>query len=437
MERIRITGGRVLTGRIRPAAAKNSVLPLLAAGLLCAKPCVLRGVPWLSDVDASLALLRTVGANPVRRGPDILLPPAQVTGSVPPELAGTMRGSVFYLAPLLVRTGSVEMPLPGGCRLGPRPIDIHLAGLGAMGAEITENPDSVRLSCPGGLQGTEFSLRLPSVGATLTLLMAAACARGTTVLRGAACEPEIADTAAFLRMAGAEIQGAGTPVITIRGADGILPGGGVHVPLPDRIAAATYAAAVAVAGGKVTVEQCRPGHLASFLRFLCTAGCRVTAGPDRFTVARDPETPLWGGAKLCTGAWPGFATDTAPLAAAVLLKARGESRIHDSLFQNRFACAEGFAAMGARVRAEGRDLYIAGGAALNGARVTAPDLRGGAALVLAGLAARGSTVVQDPGHIRRGYQDLPGELATLGARCSCRKTISDATRKTVSAMQIR
>lgn len=437
MERIRITGGRVLTGSIRPAAAKNSVLPLLAAGLLCTRPCVLRGVPELSDVDASLALLRAVGAKPVRRGPDILLPPAAVCGWVPPELAGAMRGSVFYLAPLLVRAGQVEMPLPGGCRLGPRPIDIHLAGLGAMGAEITESETSVTLRREGPLQGTDFTLRLPSVGATLTLLMAAACARGETVLRGAACEPEIADTAAFLRMAGARIEGAGTPVIRVQGAEGPLPGGGVHLPLPDRIAAATYAAAVAVAGGRVTVEQCRPGHLAPFLRFLRTAGCEIVAGPDSFTAARDPDTPLWGGAELCTGAWPGFATDTAPLAAAVLLQARGESHIHDALFQNRFACAEGFAAMGAGVRAEGRDLWIRGDAQLHAARVTAPDLRGGAALVLAALAGRGTGTVMDSGHIRRGYQDLPAELATLGARCTYVKTLGDATRKTVPAMQMR
>lgn len=437
MERIRITGRRVLAGSIRPAAAKNNVLPLLAASLLCAKPCVLRGVPQLSDVEASMALLRAVGANPVRRGPDILLPPATVSGTVPPELAGAMRGSVFYLAPLLVRAGRVEMPLPGGCRLGPRPIDIHLAGLGAMGATIREGESSVVLCREGPLCGADFTLRLPSVGATLTLLMAAACARGTTVLRGAACEPEIADTAAFLRMAGAKIEGAGTPVITVHGQEGILPGGGVHLPLPDRIAAATYAAAVAVAGGRVTVEHCRPGHLAPFLRFLRTAGCEIVAGPDSFTVARDPDTPLWGGADLCTGAWPGFATDTAPLAAAVLLSARGESRIHDALFQNRFACAEGFAAMGARVRADGRDLWIGGDAALHGADVTAPDLRGGAALVLAALGAKGTVRISDSGHIRRGYQDLPAELATLGARCAYTKTLSDATRKTVPAMQMR
>lgn len=437
MERIKITGGRVLSGKIRPAAAKNSVLPLLAASLLCSRPCVLRGVPELSDVDASLALLRAVGAGPVRRGPDILLPPSEVCGRVPPALAGAMRGSVFYLAPLLVRAGMVEMPLPGGCRLGPRPIDIHLAGLAAMGAVIAESETAVTLRREGPLRGTDFTLRLPSVGATLTLLMAAACARGTTVLRGAACEPEIADTAAFLRMAGAKVEGAGTPVITVRGAEGMLPGGGVHLPLPDRIAAATYAAAVAIAGGCVTVEGCRPGHLAPFLRFLRTAGCEVAAGPDSFTAARDPAVPLWGGADLCTGAWPGFATDTAPLAAAVLLTARGKSHIHDALFQNRFACADGFAAMGAKVQAEGRDLWIEGTGTMRAARVQAPDLRGGAALVLAALAAGGTTTVMDPGHIRRGYQDLPAELATLGARCAYVKTMSDTTIKTASAMQMR
>ena len=247
--------------------------------------------------------------------------------------------------------------------------------------------------------------------------MAAACARGFTTLRGAACEPEIADVAAFLNAAGARIAGAGTPVLTIRGVGGLLPGGARHTPLPDRIAAATYAAAVAAAGGQVTVEGCRPAYLGAFLQFLRRAGCRVEAGQDGFTVARDPDRPLQGGVDLRTGAWPGFATDTAPLAAAVLLGAEGASRIHDALFQNRFACAAGFAAMGARVRARGRDLWLAGSDRLQGTLVTAPDLRGGAALVIAGLFAEGSSTVLDPGHIRRGYADLPGELRQLGAAC--------------------
>ena len=437
MERIRITGGRVLAGRIRPAAAKNSVLPLLAASLLCSEPCVLRGVPDLADVDASLALLRSVGACPERRGADILLPPCPVTGVVPPGLAGAMRASVFYLAPLLVRAGTVELPLPGGCRLGPRPIDIHLDGLAAMGAGIDAGPDRVTVRRAGPLRGTDYTLRLPSVGATLTLLMAAACAEGDTTLRGAACEPEIADVAVFLRACGGRVEGAGTPVLWVRGLGGPLPGGATHDPVPDRIAAATYAAAVAAAGGQVTVEQCRPGHLAAFLRFLRAAGCEIAAGPTEFTVRRDPAGPLWGGVRLYTGAWPGFATDTAPLAAAVLLCARGDSQIHDALFQNRFACAKGFADMGAKVRADGRDLHIRGVRGLRGARVCAPALRGGAALAVAALAASGTTLLYDPGHIRRGYQDLAGDLAALGARCSSMDVLSDATKKNAAPVQMR
>src|SRR5699024_31240 len=213
--------------------------------------------------------------------------------------------------------------LPGGCRLGPRPIDIHLDGLAAMGASVQTLPDRVVVQRRGALHAVDYTLRLPSVGATLTLLMAAACARGFTTLRGAACEPEIADVAAFLNAAGARIAGAGTPVLTIRGVGGLLPGGARHTPLPDRIAAATYAAAVAAAGGQVTVEGCRPAYLGAFLQFLRRAGCRVEAGQDGFTVARDPDRPLQGGVDLRTGAWPGFATDTAPLAAAVLLGAEG------------------------------------------------------------------------------------------------------------------
>ena len=417
MERIEITGGRTLAGRVRPACAKNSVLPLLAATLLCREPCTLCGVPDLADVQTSLQLLAAVGAAVERRGPDLCTAPRPVRGLVPDPLAAAMRASVFYLAPLLLRAGRVELPLPGGCRLGPRPIDIHLDGLAAMGATVQTLPDRVVVQRRGALHAVDYTLRLPSVGATLTLLMAAACARGFTTLRGAACEPEIADVAAFLNAAGARIAGAGTPVLRIRGVGGLLPGGARHTPLPDRIAAATYAAAVAAAGGQVTVEGCRPAYLGAFLQFLRRAGCRVEAGPDGFTVARDPDRPLQGGVDLRTGAWPGFATDTAPLAAAVLLGAEGASRIHDALFQNRFACAAGFAAMGARVRARGRDLWLAGSDRLQGTLVTAPDLRGGAALVIAGLFAEGSSTVLDPGHIRRGYADLPGELRQLGAAC--------------------
>ena len=418
MQTITITGGHTLHGTIRPAAAKNSVLPLLAATLLCGGPCCLRGVPDLADVDTSLALLQAVGAGASRHGPDLCtlpVPAAALCGEIPPALAGAMRSSVFYLAPLLCRAGMVRLPLPGGCRLGPRPVDIHLAGLAAMGAQVELEGEAVTLRRFGPLRGTDFTLRLPSVGATATLLMAACCAMGTTVLRGAACEPEVCDLARFLRACGAQITGEGTPVIVVRGRQTL--NGVAYTPVPDRIAAATYAAAVAAAGGQITVNGCAPRYYRAFLDFLQSCGVEVRPGADTVELARDPDRPLRGGQHLYANAWPAFATDTAPLAAAVLLEAEGPSEIYDHLFANRFSCAEGFAAMGADCTARGRMLRIAGGARLHSARVTAPDLRGGAALLVAALAARGTTVLRDPGHIRRGYADLPGDLARLGGQC--------------------
>ena len=231
MQMITITGKQALHGRIRPAAAKNSTLPLLAATLLCRGPCRLQEVPALADVTTSLALLQAVGADVRRCGVDLCTRPVQtLCGEIPESLAGAMRSSVFYLAPLLCRTGYVRLPLPGGCRLGPRPVDIHLAGLAAMGAEVELEGIAVTLRRTGPLHGVDFTLRLPSVGATMTLLMAACCAAGQTVLRGAAQEPEIGDMIAFLSACGADIQGAGTPVLTVQG--GRPLGGAFHRPRP-------------------------------------------------------------------------------------------------------------------------------------------------------------------------------------------------------------
>ena len=415
MQTITITGGHPLRGSIRPAAAKNSTLPLLAATLLCGAPCRLPDIPPLADVDTSLALLQAVGAHAVRVAADICTAPADaLCGEIPEHLAGAMRSSVFYLAPLLCRAGVVRLPLPGGCRLGPRPVDIHLAGLAAMGAEVEFEGVAVTLRRRAPLHGADFTLRLPSVGATLTLLMAACCAQGQTVLRGAAREPEIGDMIAFLRACGADISGDGTPVLTIHG--GRPLGGTVHRPLPDRIAASTYAAALAAAGGEIAIRgrATRPSTTRSSA-FWSTPGWTSRGQGSGVTLHRDPAVPLRGGANLRADAWPAFATDAAPLAAAVLLTADGASEIYDSLFASRFACAAGFCALGADCTAKGRRLTIAGGAKLRGAAVTAPDLRGGAALMVAALAAEGETTLRDPGHIRRGYADLPGELRLLGA----------------------
>ena len=411
-EMLRIRGGRPLAGTVPVPAAKNSVLPLLAACVLCRGAVQLHGVPRLSDVRASVELLGGLGVDVQWSGRDLRVQSGEVLcGRVPEGPARSMRSSVFYLAPLLHRVGWVTMVLPGGCDLGPRPIDIHLDGLSRMGAQVTLGQDTMTLRAPRGLCGVDYTLRLPSVGATETLLMAASCAAGTTVLRNAACEPEIRDLADFLNACGACIQGAGSPVVVIRGAEQLH--GADFAPMPDRITVATVAAAVASAGGDVTVTHCCPEQLWPVLRVLEQAGCGIAAGDGRLRIVRAGELRPVG--PVYTGAYPEFPTDAAPLAAAAVLRARGRSCFCDRVFADRFACAAGFKAMGACVCRRGSDLEIDGVPQLRGAVVTAPDLRGGAALVMAALAARGESWVRGLGHIRRGYEDLGALLRDLGA----------------------
>ncbi len=415
MERYNIRGGRPLEGRVRIPAAKNSVLPLMAAALLTDGETRLEGVPRLADVVTGCKLLEQLGAGVSWEGEDLTIrEPETWDPEIPASLAGAMRGSVFYLAPVLAQTGRVTLPMPGGCNLGPRQIDIHLEGLCRMGAQLHWHGGKMTLLAPHGLQGMEFTLRLPSVGATETLIMAAATAKGNTLLRGVACEPEIRDLAAFLNRCGANIRGAGGPVIQVEGKEN-LKGRSWH-PIPDRIAAATYAGAAAIAGGRVILENCPLEETALFLELLEQQGCRVSRGERKAEI--QSSGTLKGGAELVARAYPGFPTDMLPLAAAVLLKSRGYSRLTDTLFQNRFACADGFRAMGAKISPRPGGILIQGGLPLRGAPVEAPDLRGGAALLLAALGAEGTTLLSDRGHISRGYPDLPGSLAALGADIS-------------------
>ncbi len=413
-DRLWVWGGRPLEGEVRLPAAKNSVLPLLAASLLCSGPVVLHGVPPLSDVQQSILLLQALGCRVNwQNGGLAIQPPVQPPcGVLPAGPVRAMRSSVFYLAPVLHAAGRVSMPMPGGCDLGPRPIDIHLDGLVKMGARVAWQQGVLCLECPPrGLHGADITLRLPSVGATETLLMAAVRAHGPTVLRGAACEPEIADLADFLRSCGAHISGAGSPVVWVQGADRL--GGAEHTPIPDRIVAATAAAAVAGTGGQVLLRRCRGEALGQVLEVLRNAGCEVTLTQNGLCIAR--SGPLQGVGRVYTGIYPAFATDAAPVVAAGLLTARGASAFEDTIFENRFSCAEGFLAMGAQVRRAGRALEILGGGRLHGAEVTAQDLRGGAALVVAALAAEGESRIGGLCHIRRGYADIAALFGGLGA----------------------
>ncbi|HJA25649.1 MAG TPA: UDP-N-acetylglucosamine 1-carboxyvinyltransferase, partial [Candidatus Fournierella merdigallinarum] len=351
-----IRGKQPLSGTVRLPAAKNSVLPLLAASLLCGGESYFSGTPRLTDVEASIAILTALGCRCQWRGRGLQVGAGRVRGdgTLPDGPARAMRSSVFYLAPALARFGRVSMPMPGGCRLGPRPIDIHLDGLVKMGARVHWQGETLTVTAPQGLRGVDYTLRLPSVGATETLLMAAVAAKGETVLRGVAREPEIADLARYLAGCGAKIQGAGSSVVRVQG--GAALHGAAHQPIPDRIVAATLAAAVASAGGRVRLLGCQWEALAPTLEVLTRAGCAVARAGDAVTVERDG--PLKGVGRVYTGVYPAFSTDAAPVVAAALLTAAGRSAVEDTIFEDRFACADGFCALGARAVRCGRALEL-------------------------------------------------------------------------------
>lgn len=408
-----ITGGRPLQGRVEVPAAKNSVLPLLAAALLCSGPVRLQNVPRLTDVEDCLALLRGVGCTAGWQGAALAVQGQPMRTDLAPEAAGRMRASILFCAPLLARLRRVSTVLPGGCRIGARPIDLHLQGLAQMGVrQLPAAPGQLALYAPAGLRGAEICLAFPSVGATETLLLAAATAQGQTVLHGAAKEPEIVDLAAFLNACGGCVEGAGTDTIRVQGRRCLA--GCTFAPMADRIIASTLACAVAAAGGRVELAGCAPGLYAPLLEILEQMGCTVERTNDAAAISRFGA--LRGAGNVHTAPYPGLATDAAPLLAAVMLCAQGESSLQDRVFENRFACAGGFAALGANVRVAERTLYVQPAGALHGAKLTAPDLRGGAALVVAALAARGSSRLDGVELVRRGYAELDRLLAGLGAQ---------------------
>ena len=411
-----VEGGRPLHGTVRVPAAKNSVLPLLAGVLLCGEPVRLRAVPRLADVEGCITLLQGAGLAARWENGDLLLSGSPVCSTLPGETAAQMRASILFCAPLLARLGRAETALPGGCRIGARPIDLHLEGLARMGAqELDAGPGRLVLTAPAGLHGAEITLRFPSVGATETLILAAVCAKGRTVLRGAAREPEIADLADFLNRCGGKIEGAGSSTVCIEGRRQLS--GCVFSPLPDRIFASTLACAAAVAGGRFELAGCPPRLYAPVLEILEQMGCRVERSGKNACVSRYGS--LKGVGRVFTGVYPGLATDAAPPLAAALLCAGGESSIEDVIFERRFGCAEGFLRLGGRVNVTGRTLHIRPlppGQSLAGSRLVAPDLRGGAALVLAALAAEGKSEIRQAGYIDRGYADFTKILAGLGAQ---------------------
>ncbi len=407
-----------LAGTVSVGGAKNSALKLMVACLLTEGRSLLHDVPAITDVGVMADVLRATGAEVTRLdgdgdepGPLAVDVPAELRPEAPYELVERMRASVVVLGPLLARCGQARVSMPGGDDFGQRPIDMHLAGLGAMGAEFRTSHGYIEGVVPAGnLVGARIVLEYPSHTVTDNLLMAAALAKGTTVIENAAREPEVQDLAAFLRAMGAEVRGAGTSRIEVEGTADLAPA--EHRTVPDRVVAATVLAAVGVAGGEVTIADARVEHMETLLRKLRSMGMELDHGPDglRARVHRRLTS-----VDVSTLPYPGVATDYKPFLVTMLTVADGVGIVSENLFSGRFRYVDELRRMGADIRTEGHHAVVRGVPRLSGAPVRATDLRAGAALVVAGLAAEGTTVVGDAHHVDRGYADLAGLLTAVGA----------------------
>ena len=414
MSHITIQGGRRLEGTLTVQGAKNSVLPILAATILHPGRTVLRGCPRLSDVEASIRILRHLGCLAGWEGEELVVDTGPMSrGDIPDHLMREMRSSVIFLGAILARLGWAEMSYPGGCELGPRPIDLHLAALRQLGAELKE--EGGRLLCGARrMTGREIALSLPSVGATENAILAACGAEGETILFNAAREPEIADLQDFLCAMGCKVRGAGSSTVCVMGRQSTHDA--VHTVMPDRIAAATYLSAVAAAGGQVELLGIDYRHLSTVTAALHAAGCQITGGEGRISLRSDGA--LRSAGTVRTAPYPGFPTDAQAVVMAALLRSQGATVFVENIFENRYRHVDELRRMGADISVADRVAVVTGVPRLFGADVRATDLRGGAALLVAGLAARGTTRIGDIYHIQRGYADPVGDLRALGAEIS-------------------
>ena len=414
MQKIQVTGGTPLHGEVRISGAKNAVLPILCATLLAEGPVDVRNVPRLHDVRTTARLLEQLGAGIAHDGDVMTVDPRSVHSHVAPyELVKTMRASVLVLGPLLARFGDAEVSLPGGCAIGSRPVDLHIKALQALGAEITVEHGFIKASAKR-LRGARHVFGMVSVGATENMLMAAALAEGTTELENAAMEPEIVDLADCLRALGADIEGDGTPRITVRGVQRLQAG--THAVVADRIETGTFLVAAAMTGGRVTATHARPDTLDAVLDKLREAGARVDIDGDRITLDMQGRRPR--AVDLTTAPHPGFPTDMQAQFMAMNCIAEGTGIIHETIFENRFMHVQELQRLGADIRVDGHTAVVRGVERLGGAPVMATDLRASACLVLAGLAAEGDTVIDRIYHLDRGYERIEDKLSALGARIS-------------------
>ena len=409
-----VRGGNLISGDVMIGGAKNSALKLMAASVMAAGEVRLDNVPCISDVQVMGDVLRVLGASvrPSAKDPHTLVIDTAPVASweTPYELVAKMRASISILGPLIARFGCARVAMPGGCQIGARKLDMHITSLEALGVQFKTDHGFIEASTPQGLHGAEVVLDFPSVGATENLMLASSMAQGTTVIRNAACEPEIEDLAAFVNAMGGDVSGAGTPVVIINGVSSMH--GAHHRTVGDRIEAGTFLAAGALVGGPVRVCGVNPDHLALALRKLADMGCTVETGEDWVRVSR--ETPLKP-VDIQTLPHPGFPTDLQAQFMVLDAMAQGTSIITENVFENRFMFASELCRMGADVRIDGHHALISGVEGFSGAPVSSTDLRGGAALVIAALAADGETRVDNIYHIDRGYEDYVGKLRALGA----------------------
>ncbi len=412
MKEIVINGSKRLNGEIEVHGSKNSVLPILAASVLADGESVIHNCPKLSDVDAAVKILEHLGCKVKREEHTVTVDSSDITTSeIPDSLMREMRSSVIFLGAILGRTNKALLSTPGGCEIGLRPIDMHLSSMEQLGASVTEEHGRLEFTAENGLKGAKITLSFPSVGATENIMIAASVAEGTTIIMNAAREPEISDLADYLNGCGAKILGAGDSTIVIHGVKGLT--GTTHTVIPDRIAASTYLIAGAMTQGKVAIKDIIPAHLGALIPILTEAGCDITTGCRRICLSAPPR--LSRVKMVRTMPYPGFPTDVQAPLTAMLSIAEGTSVIVENIFECRFKHISELTRLGARISVEGRMAVIEGVPYLTGASVVAPDLRGGFALVLAGLSAKGETRITEIEHIDRGYEAPEELLRKLGA----------------------
>ncbi len=412
MDKLLITGGATLSGKIAISGAKNAALPILAGTLLAARPVTVRNVPHLKDVTTTIALLQTMGAEvTIDDQMNVSVDASDLTRlEAPYELVKTMRASILVLGPLLARFGRADVSLPGGCAIGARPVNLHVAGLQAMGADVVVENGFIKARAKR-LKGAHIVFDVVTVTGTENLLMAAVLADGETVLENAAREPEVADLAEFLTRMGAKIHGAGTGTITVQGVDEL--GGAEHSVLPDRIETGTYLVGAAMTGGRIRVENTAPETLEAVLIKLAEAGADISDGDDWIELDMHGKRPR--AVDLRTAPYPAFPTDMQAQFCAMNAVADGVGTVTETIFENRFQHVLELQRMGARIRIEGNTAICTGVPQLTAAPVMATDLRASASLVLAGLAAKGDTLVDRIYHVDRGYERIEEKLLQLGA----------------------